>query len=250
MVKINKINLLSYAQNSSTPPLPTNGLAANLAAYWKFDENSDGSQAVDRIDATANGHNFIKVFDNVPSALGLDNRQAVDLSNNKGFTTSHHADFTVGQNFSFSLWYQPHSFNTYDYLFSKYIPSAREYVLQINSSQVQLLLGEGNSNFIDTFSSGFNLQVNSWHHIVLAHDRDNQNLIFYVNNVKAIEPYYGTTGTLGTGVLAINGLSNNAGVTANGLMQDVGFWSNRVLSDADVATLYNSGTPFSFDNFN
>lgn len=232
---LNLIGDVSLSSGSSLPP----GLLTNLVAWWKFDEASGT-----RINSVV-ANNALDVSPvNGPVATPGKIGNGVDFTSSTQYLTC--ADNPLlnpfgNGDFSVHFWVK---FDTppNHYIFGQ---GSGNYnlIVGIFSSTIQCALnsgGGGGVNISYSYSAGV------WHNVVITVNRTANQTIWYSNNVQI-----GSTGTAFYGPVYGGPLiiGNYAGGSLNfapdGIIDEVAYW-NRVLTPAEVSTLYNGGAGLTY----
>lgn len=229
------IRSLFYAKATSTsgsilPP----ALQTNLVAWWKFNE--------------ASGTRINSVLANSALDLTPVNSPGVGtgiLGNGVDFTVSNQ-HLTCSDNallnplgngdFSIHFWVKFDTAPAY-YLFGQ---GAGNYnlIIGIFSSTVQVSLNSGSgggANFSYSMTSGV------WHNVVVTVNRTGNNSSFYVDGSPIFTTGTALYGTVYGGPLIVGNYAGGSFIYApDGIMDEVAYW-DRVLTPAEVTTLYNGG---------
>lgn len=211
-------------------------LLTNLSAYYRMEESS--GDALDEVGGAALTDN-----NTVTSATGaVGNCRRFTAANSENFTRADDALFSMGNiDFTFAVVFKVRgsAFNTRP-LILKGNGSNADYLLVINFAErprweVYGSNGYGNGTTI----TGADLFDTNFHLIVCGHDAANDQ-IFYSFDGAAKTTAAHTFGVRdGTEALSLGGGNGyNYGDTD---IDELALWKNRVLSDADIAELYNSG---------
>ncbi|MBK1877229.1 LamG-like jellyroll fold domain-containing protein [Pelagicoccus mobilis] len=210
-----------------------------LLAHWRFDEGT-GSDALDVAlgDATDNDATY-----NLASPVVWEKGifgQSAELSGSGTFNVAHDAELNPTKAITVSAWVrldqtiQNHASNFPVLANKQDWGNKLGYNLGFIKSDGSLLfriLGGGSNHDIRITNHG--LQVNTWHLITGTFDGEKMKL--YVDDQEKAELAY--TGTIGT---STQDLKIASGV--EGRIDDVRIY-NRALSDIQVASMYNYGTP-------
>ncbi len=129
----------------------------------------------------------------------------------------------------------------------------RSNVLISANRQPGSYIGGATTNALDPAENDF-VQVEEWYHFVVAHDGDEENLIFYVNGEPSdLNPQFpGRNGVeSATGLWVIGSHKNQAGQFFEGMLDEIAFYEG-VLSEDRIQAHYaaafdDAGTPGDFD---
>jgi hypothetical protein len=230
------------------------GLTDNLVSYWKLDEASDGSGAVTRVDSKAS--NNLTDNNTTASAAGvIGNGADFEASNSESLSIADAAQTGLepgSGDFSISFWFKPESqppiWSEYQ-LFSKWDnPSeARSFYLSYNwanggtDKRLNLSVSADGSGSTNNHSLAQTLVNGTMYHIVFAWDASLHSLEIFVNGSSIGTDASGTLTSIynGTAPVVIGGPG------ADGIVDEVGYWS-RLLTSAEVTSLYNSGAGLAY----
>ena len=242
-------SLASFGQGVVVNPyilgasVPSNGLASANIAYYKLDEAS--GTIVDSKNAF-NSTTVTGVTYNVTGKLNT----AVTVANSagNGINCGNHATLNITTG-SISIWFQ---YVTGSFLVSTINSSTDRNgfaIVKFGGSQFGLQLangtGIGQANTTGTFTA------NTWYHLVATWDGSQIN--FYINGVldsgspvaQTVAPVYATNPL----ILGSSWNGTSMIFPIGGTLDEVGIF-NSVLTQTQVTTLYNSGTPLPFTSFN
>jgi len=241
--------------NQAAPAAPPGGYFQGLVttngliSYWRMNEVSDGSGAVTRIDSWS-GYNLTDNGNTASDAGIITNAADFEDSSTKYFSRADNAELSLGTNVSFSIsaWCKLESKPAVaSILMAKDsgVSDGREYYLGYSTSldRFQFLLGRDNlttSDACNSTNSGA-ISTNVWYFVVATWDTSLNRMSISVNagaadvnGSKNTDPPDSTT--------AINiGRRGVGDFHFDGLIDEVSFWKNRVLSTNDVSNLYNGG---------
>lgn len=230
--------------------LAPSALATDIKAYWKLDEISGT-----RYDSTGNKSSLVD-NNTVTSETGkLNNAARLTSANSEYLSVADNSALSITGDMSWSFWLQPGpsaiGSTTDPVLFMKYAASNLSYYMQIKVDGIQLINSDdgttsGSSGYITTDTMAL---TGTWYHFVCTYTASSGTFEVYQNGVSK-----GTaTGTLKTSIYDGNGVTEIGRYTAgtsnyyNGLIDEVGIWS-RVLSETEVASLYNSGDGLAYSS--
>jgi len=213
-------------------------------SHWTCDEVSGV-----RYDSSATSTNDLTDNNTVGSAVGLlDNACDFERANSEylsiGDASQVGLDFTGGE-FTFSWWSKPET--VIGTIINKYLGSSSQRSYQIsNGANMDLWVCATSSgaSCLNSIPNSF-MVVGTWKHQVVSYSVNTDLLKYYVNGVKKSS----TTTTMST---LYNGSAdfiigtNNGTNYVDGLVDEITAF-NYDLTDAEVTTLYNSGTPLEWD---
>lgn len=236
-------------------------LIDSLVSYWKLDETSDGSGAVTREDIHST--NDLTDINTTPSATGkINNGADLEASSSEylRITDASQSGLDLTGNFSFSVWINlesiPSSGGAYPFI-SKRDSTTRQYMFRLDNvasvRKLFLFTGDGGGSNEEGVSVDWEPSTATWYHVAVTFNASDLSTRFYVNGAQQ-----GTTQTLtrtagdGTAIFALGTVFSGGSpvVFFDGILDEVGVWS-KVLSDAEVTSLYNGGSglayPFATD---
>jgi len=233
---LNLIGDASLSGGSSLPP----SLLTNLVAWWKFDEASGT-----RINSVvANNALDLTPMNGLSTIAGK-------IGNSVDFTSSTQYLTCAGNpllsplgngNFSIHFWIKWDADTGLNYVFGQGNGNY-DFIFGLSNSFFQIALNSGSSGGGAAITP---LGLGVWHNAVVTVNRSTNTSILYINGIA--DPNVGTAtfGTVYGGPLIIG---NYAGGSLNyapdGAMDEVAHW-DRVLSPAEVTTLYNGGAGLTF----
>lgn len=202
--------------------LATNSLARALAAYWKFDENTG---TVINDSASVNTGTFGGTLGSQWITGKINSGLSFNGTNNLVTTTPAYT-FTA---FSYCVWINPSSITGTHII----VDGAANGFPQLYLSGANVVFAKQGLAIIGT-SSG-TVSTGSWQHVCATYD--GTNLAFYINGASAGTASNAQSFTSGSFVIG-----SGAGASwFSGGIDEVGAWA-RVLSSAEITTLYNSGS--------
>lgn len=206
---------------------PSGNLLNGLVGYWRFDEGSgsttadytqNGTPAVIYGTVNWSGTSVKPVFNNALNFNGSNNYVLAPPNNilNNG----------AADQFTASVWIKPTNISSYPGLLNK------GWDWLVNG-------GQGCFRWPDCRYLWFSVPNNVWTNVVLTYNKSlaSNNLRVYTQGVFRSPAANYTAGASNNLPLNIGGAGNGK---FSGLMDDVRIY-NRVLSDSEIATLYNSG---------
>lgn len=132
------------------------------------------------------------------------------------------------------------------WFYSSVVNSSNQGLITDNNSNNYVRINNGNSrviirtNSVNAFFTGFSFSNNTWYHVAVSNSANNCRV--WVDDVES------SAGTL-TVLAPTPSTTNfdqlgrdNGGNYLNGKYDEVGLWYGYALTDADVTTLYNSGS--------
>jgi hypothetical protein len=231
-----------------TPALATGalGLQTNLAAFWEFESTS-------WIDSTGNISNLTGNGTPTPSVTAGKVGNAVQFVNANGQYLSH-ADVPgleiAGIDFSMMYWINITTFGGGGVVVAK---ETSVFPAQGYDTGIEFVTGfeffvrvlaNGNSNKVDTTTGG--ISSGTWYMVVSTYQQSTSTVAISVNN-SAFNTLVGTGTVSGDNATFFIG-NNNTGTTpiTDSLVDQVGFWKNRILSSSDVNLLWNGGNGLTY----
>ena len=218
-------------------------LADNLISYYKLDESS--GNAADSV-----GSNTLTNTD-VTYSTGIINNGAVFNSSTDKLTITDgsQSGFDFSDDFSISSWINVTAINQGHGIVAKGDNGAYQYVFYIDGGNKPTLdISQDGSQTASQYhrQTADAAQITStatWYHVGVTFDLGLNTIILYVNGASVASSV-----TYGTGVTAINngtgnfslGYENSFPAKLAGTLDEVGLW-NRVLTSAEMTSLYNSG---------
>ena len=221
-----------------------------LKAYYKFEDNGTNEQTTGvglgvPADITVSGATYVtgKVGSKAISFDGTNDYATIGSSTSQ-FNFMHNTT----HEFTIAFWLKSSSYNTNGMIFTTMKDTGSSYygvaIRRNNSSTMGVYFGAGtNQNRLQDTKAGFSTDAN-WHHIVItAKASDSTNSLEYWQDGVSL----GTTSNTGKVFSDTNASfapyisQADAGQWLNGQLDNLNIWDRR-LSDAEIATLYNSGT--------
>jgi hypothetical protein len=226
-------------------------LLDDLIAYWKMDEASGNAP-------DAHSSDDLTLAGSVGSGTGKINGGRDFSGTGSANNLLYHAnnsDFATGDvDFTFSCWVNFDSLSGNRHLITKDTTGSNaEYYLVYNNTNGRLEFtvyssaGYGGGTTVTASNFGAP-STGTWYHVVAWHDSGNNQIGISVN---------GTSNTAGhsTGVWSPGGSTERFQVGGSpysgmdGVIDEVGYWKNRVLTSGDISDLYNGGSGLSYDDF-
>lgn len=216
----------------------------NLVAYWRMDEVSDGSAAVTRNDSFG-ANNLTDNSTFAASATGLiTNAVDIESSVTEYLSISSNAAVNMpsGTSFTITGWMKPESTPTTAPLLCKATATGTgtEYMIWINgSTDFRARVADGTNQ--GTVTNTVTPSTGNWFFIAFRCDLAADQLKLRVNSTDStVTTYTGDTKNTSSN-LEIGRLPYSTSNRSDGLTDEVGIWK-RVLSDAELDALYNSGS--------
>lgn len=220
---------LTSGQGSSVPP---STLLNGLQSYWKLDEESG-----DRLDSTAN--NFDLTPNAVTAAAGKFGNAAVLSSAGGSYLVA--AGPSVGtSSFTAAAWFRFSTINGTRYIVNKLQASnVGEFGLLLASNQPTLTIYKTGGS-VSAVDSGHQVVVDTTYFICGTYDVDAGEAKIRLNAHAAVSQSVVGVPSITAAPLYV-GAANTTTGRIDGWVDEVGIW-NRVLTDNEIAELYNSGT--------
>lgn len=252
----------TYPFLEEEPPTPVSDLSTGLQGYWKLDE-STGSTLYDSVGVNhlTNSNAVMGSTDSVIgrsvefdtstdyiqdlTISGLDatnnafsislwakfNRLARDTGYNMGLIRFQSTDGPGGNNPTASL-FMSGSGESYNYLAG--------YIVNLDGSTYGVETGSSNITFV----------TNQWYHIVFTYSNDSSRGLIYVNGVNCRgwhnnRIFVNPTLVQPNRYITAGNSYGGARVAIDGKIDEIGYW-NRVLTPAEVSTLFNNGSGLTY----
>lgn len=228
-------------------------LTTNLEVYYSLDDDDLTGGEAD--DLTGNGHNGTNAGTPTTGSTGKVGEcftfDGSDDTIDIGWTQ---ADFST--DFSISFWFKTTSNDN-----SEWITGIDE-----GANDTQLFVGLNAGDFyvylrddsaspnVTVTDSSQDWSDGAWHHGVVTYEGGAGELKLYLDGGSPTTDSDGTMGTCATseGTLHVSGVVDSGGGGGatigffDGLIDEFGWWNSRVLSSADVASLYGSGSGLAY----
>jgi hypothetical protein len=229
----------------------SSSLLTGLVSYWKLDETSGT-----RFDSVST--NNLTDNNTVGSAIGkIGNAASFVRANNEYLSSASSAfDIAANEDFAFSFWYKgtgtasPNvnevilgkgTFNDANggwYLNLEQSPQRFQFVFTDTSGSS--LIAHGSTNYNDGF----------WHHIVLNFDRSGNAVVIVDGNTGTPEVALDISSRAGAVQsnfdFFLARFADNLGNNFAGKLDELGFWKGRILTDAEIAQLYNGSASITY----
>ena len=226
-------------------------LLTNLVSYWKLDESSGNA-------ADAHGSNTLTNNNTTPFAAGMLNNGAdFEAGSSQSFSLADasQSGLDLSTALSFSMWVKLESAPGTQYqLINKLSQPANEsyffaYRTAGGTAHLRLSVDETGLGILqDIYAVNQTLNNGQWYHLAVTWDGPTMTAKLYVDGAQIgsdqtnsqSDAIYNGAAAFGLGTPLVEGF--------DGMMDEVGVWS-RVLTAAEVAALYNSGTPAAYADF-
>ena len=223
-------------------------LTDNLVSYWKFDEAS--GTAYD-----SHGSNDLTNVNTCTFGTGkLNNGADLERSSSQWFSIADASqtglDFSTA--LSFSLWYKPESLPAVmGCLLGKRGSGAESYYFAHITGGLRLSVdGTGGGTSFDDLVVTTTITNGTWYHLVVTWDGATKTAKFYKDGTQVGGDQVGTNvSSIYNGTAAFKNGIDASGYSMDGMIDETGVWS-RVLTGAEITSLYNSGTPLAYEDFN
>lgn len=228
-----------YVVSGSFGP-PPSPLLSGIAAYWRFDEASG-----DLIDVA--GLNTLTQHGSPGTAAGVVSTARSFVSGSSQYFDLADNDALSGgdRDFHFAGWVFPTIFSSGNgkYVFSKADSAAtREYWLVIitATNNAQFSVTANGSTIVSVTATSVNMSASNWYFVDCGHDSVNNQIFVRVNNGTKHTTAH-TTGVFDSGSsFRMSGVLSATNFFFDGRIDELGRW-NRLLTDAEITTLYNGG---------
>lgn len=233
-------NFTSVLMGSSA--VKSNPIWNGLISYWRMDETS-GTNVIDAV-----GSN--NLINNGAGITTGKNNNCLNISANDYLsgTSSNQFDFSKTDSFSISLWcygLNTTGSRTFVSKVSGVVGVSRTgYEFWVNAGRLYFYLFNEGVNTLVSYGTNpqFNTSVTTWRHCVCTYNGSNNStglVMYYQGNTFSTYRANSNLTTINNSSNIV--LGNNYGnAYLNGKMDEVGIW-NRVLSQSEVTSLYNSG---------
>lgn len=227
----------------------------NIVSYWKFDESSgNASDSTASAYTLTNNGTITYVAGKINNCGDLESGSSQYYGNTGGGTTG----LALTGDFSIGFWVNfeslPSSGNTM-WMFDKKSESNEDYsyyaVYLLNTAGTySIKLRTTNGSATSNIDVGVNWTPSTatWYYVVITRTSSGGSVSFFVNGSQQGSSQTGYNGALtGTSTLAFyyGRYKSGDGRYFDGKVDEAGIWS-RVLSGAEITSLYNSGTGLSY----
>lgn len=219
----------------------------SLLAYWKLDETTAGSTAVDSSGNGYNGipHNSPSPSTDVPSTISFTDPRSLSFDGSQWVSISDNSAFAMNSA-TFSVWVKFSSLSDDMDMIAKRSQDGSQIQWQFgysgggNDFKVSLANDGGHSCCTDfNWSPSPGLTTNTWYNIAVTIDGTAHTITWYQNGVSKHNESIGSN-SLGTQVsstdLTLGASYNGNGEFLNGLLDDVRIY-NTALNDSDIADI-------------
>lgn len=226
-------------------------LLTNLVSYWKLDESSGDA-------ADAHGSNTLTNNNTVAFAPGkLNNGADFEATQSESLSVADASQ--TGLDFStaltFSLWFKLESQPGVqgNFITKSTQPGQEGYFWGYRTSgtdNIRLFVGSDGAGNGDVLQVDTSLSDATWYHLAVTWDGSTKTAKFYIDGSQFGSDQVGTvtSSIFNASSPFVLGAFPDAGLYTDGIMDEVGVWS-RALSAAEIAELYNSGTPLAYEDF-
>jgi len=215
-------------------------LANNLVAYWKMDETTG-----DRMDS--HGSNTLAENGTVQAPTGKINLGMKPNGTNNYLSRPTSVELNGDQSFSFSFWFNAEA-GTQKSILGKFSNGVSgSYAVRVNSGKITFTYYQGASGFKADAIDPNSIVNNQFYHVVCTHDLVTKTISLSVNDGTPITNTYTFTPVSTSMDFQVGRLGGE--ITSLLVVDELAFWSDRVLSAADITALYNGGAGLSYDNF-
>ena len=217
----------------------TASLNNGLVGYWKMDESSlaGDCSTYDVIDSSGNGNNGTACPNGSSGSIdnGKFKNALTQTASNQRIEIPSNTSFTVGSGYSYTMaaWIYPTDVSSTHYIMYQSIGAN----MQISSGYMSTTItipGVGAVSPVTNTS----LQVNTWYHVAVTYNGNNNELRFYVNGKDDLNgPSTAQQApTASTTIKLANNVTNAVGFT--GKLDELRRY-NRALSPQEIQDLYN-----------
>ena len=232
-------NLGTTTLNASRNNRLTNG----LVGQWSFDGKDMVRNVADTSGQT--NHGFLVSFP-ATSSVVLQGKigQALMFSGSNYVNVGNASilDYGSTNSFSASAWFKTSDVVSTQVILGKKQTSgtAAGYMMRVTSSALQIIIGDGTNTV--TANSASTLLPNTWYQGVIVLNRATNLASVYINGVLSGTPQsISVVGSLSNALAFRIGAVNNNVTSWGGSLDDVRVY-NRVITQAEITTLYNLGT--------
>jgi hypothetical protein len=216
-------------------------LTDDLISYWKLDEASGNA-------ADAHGSNTLTPVAAPTGATGIiNNGRDFEQSSSQFLECADNASLDRGDtDFSFSLWVslETSTATTQTILSKDGGAGDRQYRLDVSGGSLRWFVFDSGGGVAGQASAAWNPSLGTFHHIVVWHDAAANEVGYVIDDGTPVTA--ATSAAAGTGGADFEIAGNpNA---FDGIIDEVGLWG-RVISDAEITSLYNSGAGLAYANF-
>lgn len=214
--------------------------------YWRFDSLSGGNYI-------GSIHSTVATPNAVTSIAGIISNGVESTTTFPSWvTTGGSANLGIGNvGCSASIWFKqinaPHVSITGGPILTITWPDTRYLFVEFNWSGDPPVLPIGGLSFPGGGAvTGSAITVGDWYHLVVTVNFSTKIVTFYINGVSVGTTGYTTNPTLNQGAGSLSlAMVNFFGTNAEGqdaAADELGWWSNHILTPTEVTTLYNGGS--------
>ncbi len=224
----------------------TNDLSAGLRGYWKLDENTGTSAA----DSSTNAITALTLT-NGPTWTTGQIGSGIDFDGTNDYATTADndvLDFTDGEQFTVTGWFNRDTFTTADHIFAKQTNSFDTgYSMYIDTAdQIYFIVYDGTDLYSLETATGL-IASSGWHHFAAVWGDTTATL--YIDGVETSTTPSGTIGNIGslanTNPFRI-GASSDGSQPFDGKIDEIRVY-DRTLSTDEIGKLYRLTTPTGVD---
>lgn len=214
-----------------------------LTDLWAWYEMAETNAADDAVDASGNGRTWTRLINATPDATGAADGGACRVSTSNGSPFSRDGEnVTNGNSISLSFWIRTVLSNGNGNILFFDNNVSNYYNLGLNLRLLSNCRIYINAVSVGSFNLSTALVANTWNHLVLTYNSASTVATVWSNGVKQTVTTGTGTGTPSTTTLSRLQISNGA---VGQKMTGVAVWT-KVLSDAEIAELYNGGVNLRF----
>lgn len=227
-------------------------LSKGLIAYYKFDSNSQNS--VDSVIATETSISYANsgIISNSATFNGTSSLVSIAYKSVFDFNTS-----TSDVPFSASFWIYPSNVTVIEReIASKYSSTTSQWVLRQRGTKIEAAIFNsiGAFKYYQFNDATYNLVANTWQHVVLTYDGLGLNGSFklYFNSVLKSGAAVTNSGTYtrmsssNVPVMIGSGRADSPAYFYNGRLDEIAIWRNKILTQTQINSLYNSGAGITY----
>jgi hypothetical protein len=240
-------SIASYSQNQRATP--NNGLLNDLYAYYKLDEASG-----DAVDALGNRLDLQNFGQTIGTTTGkINGGRLWNSGSSAWFSESDTTTFSPGaQHFSFSVWVNLTNLvqgsGDTGILVKTGTTTDREYIFyfRVSTGKWGLLCAVDDTHWT-LMEYSIAPVAGSWYHC--AGGWDGSKIWLNINHAGRQTADFAGPIQASTSSNFMIGLEAGSDSPFSGIMDEIGFWMGRDLTDAEVSQLYNGGAGLPFESF-